>query len=74
MVYNVLMEKKTSKAYSNMGLEIEPTPPKDNVAYIDEYPELAKRVWLRRLAQERLVGSKAICEVFVLPEPPDGAA
>jgi len=49
-------------------------PDTTNVSYIDEYPELAKRVWLRRLAQQRLVGSKAVCEVFVLPEPPDGAA
>lgn len=49
-------------------------PDTTNVSYIDEYPELAKRVWLRRLAQQRLLGAKATCEVFVLPEPPDGAA
>jgi len=56
----------------NMLMENEPNT--ENVVYIDEYPELAKRVWLRRLAQQRLVGTKAVCEVFVLPNPPDGAA
>jgi hypothetical protein len=53
---------------------MEIVPNTDNVLYIDEYPELQKRVWLRRLAQERLLGTKALCEVFVLPDPPDGAA
>jgi hypothetical protein len=53
---------------------MENEPDTENVVYIDEYPELAKRVWLRRLAQQRLVGTKAVCEVFVLPTPPDGAA
>jgi hypothetical protein len=55
-------------------LLMENEPDTTNVAYIDEYPELAKRVWLRRLAQQRLVGTKAVCEVFVLPNPPDNIA
>ena len=49
-------------------------PDTTNVVYIDEYPELAKRVWLRRLAQQRLLGKEATCQLIVLPEPPDGAA
>lgn len=46
-----------------------------NVVYIDEYPELAKKVWLRRLAESRLA-SKAVesTTILYLPEPPDGAA
>lgn len=55
---------------------MEAEPDTENVVYIDEYPELKKRVWLRRLAQQRQLGTNAVqqCEVFVLPEPPDGAA
>lgn len=34
---------------------MELVPNIDNVVYIDEYPELQKRVWLRRLAAERTV-------------------
>ena len=49
-------------------------PDTQNVLYIDEYPELAKRVWLRRLAQERAVGIKALENVIIFPTPPDGAA
>lgn len=46
-----------------------------NVVYIDEYPELKKRVWLRRLQQERTVGIKALENLIIFPEPPpDGAA
>lgn len=56
---------------------MELVPNTDNVVYIDEYPELAKRVWLRRLAQQRLsqvaVGNTTILP-FERPEPPDGAA
>lgn len=53
---------------------MELVPETENVLYIDEYPELKKRVWLRRLAQARLLGSEATCNLIVLPEPPDGAA
>lgn len=54
---------------------MELVPDTENVHYIDEYPELAKRVWLRRLAAERLA-PKALEAVTIiyLPEPPDGAA
>ena len=53
---------------------MELVPDTTNVVYIDEYPELKKRVWLRRLAQERTVGIKALENVIIFPEPPDGAA
>lgn len=53
---------------------MENEPDTTNVHYIDEYPELAKRVWLRRLAQQRALGKEAVCQLIVLPEPPDGAA
>lgn len=33
---------------------MEAVPDTENVVYIDEYPELQKRVWLRRLAEQRL--------------------
>ena len=54
-------------------MEIEPDT--DNVVYMDEYPELAKKVWLRRLAVSRFA-AKAIesTQIIYLPEPPDGAA
>lgn len=46
-----------------------------NVVYIDEYPELKKRVWLRRLAAER-AGQLATTDLIIFPEQrdPDGAA
>lgn len=55
---------------------MEAEPDTQNVVYIDEYPELAKRVWLRRLEQQRRLGNTAtvFCEIYVMPEPPDGAA
>jgi len=53
---------------------MESEPDTTNVSYIDEYPELKKRVWMRRLAQERTVGIKALENVIIFPEPPDGAA
>lgn len=57
-------------------MELEPNT--ENVVYIDEYPELAKKVWLRRLNAQRQLGKAAtgnhLCEILVLPEPPDGAA
>lgn len=54
---------------------METEPDTTNVHYIDEYPELAKKVWLRRLAESRLA-AKAIetTQIIYLPEPPDGAA
>lgn len=53
---------------------METEPDTSNVVYIDEYPELAKRVWLRRLHQERTVGIKALENLIIFPTPPDGAA
>ena len=53
---------------------MEAEPDTTNVVYIDEYPELKKRVWLRRLNQERQLGREAVGKILVLPEPPDGAA
>ena len=54
---------------------MENEPDTENVLYMDEYPELAKRVWLRRLAASRL-GKQAVetTQIIYLPEPPDGAA
>lgn len=53
----------------------------ENVAFIDEYPELAKRVWLRRLARDRSLGRIASreskpTEIFYLPtsDTPDDIA
>ena len=55
---------------------MEQEPDTENVVYIDEYPELAKKVWLRRLAAQRQLGNVATlyCEVFVLPKQPDEPA
>lgn len=57
---------------------METTPNDDNVVYFDEYPELAKRVWLRRLDEQRKkkVGETALTQIIPLPErpDPDGAA
>lgn len=45
----------------------------ENVLYIDEYPEIAKRVWLRRLARDRSLGRiasrEAEADLLVLPTP-----
>lgn len=56
-------------------MELVPEPDYTNVVFIDEYPELKKRVWLRRLAQER-AGALATTDLIIFPEqqPPDGAA
>lgn len=49
----------------------------ENIVYMDEYPELKQRVWLRRLAKERLskvaVAMTTVVQ-FERPKPPDGAA
>lgn len=38
-------------------MESAPEPDYENVVFIDEYPELAKKVWLRRLNEQRLGGA-----------------
>lgn len=45
---------------------MELVPDITNVVYIDEYPELKKRVWLRRLAQER-AGQLATTDLIIFP-------
>jgi hypothetical protein len=60
------METQTN---TEMELVIDNT----NVVYIDEYPELKKRVWLRRLALER-AGKLATTDLIIFPEQPDPAA
>ena len=53
---------------------MEQEPNTENVVYIDEYPELQKKVWLRRLAQER-AGKLAVTDLIIFPDrTPDGAA
>ena len=52
-------------------------PDTENVVYIDEYPELAKKVWLRRLNAERRLGTNAVKPLLlVLPTEytPDDAS
>jgi hypothetical protein len=62
---------------------MENEPDTENVVYLDEYPELKKRVWLRNLhEQRRKMGQLVLFEsdmgntVLTLfeQEPPDGAA
>lgn len=55
---------------------MENEPDYTNVVFIDEYPELRKRVWLRRLAEQRQVGTVALTEIITFPTPddPDPAA
>lgn len=53
-------------------MELVPAPDTENVVYIDEYPELQKRVWLRRLAQDR-AGRLASTDLIIFPEP-EGAS
>lgn len=52
-----------------------PEPDTTNVVYIDEFPELKKRVFMRRLAQER-AGKLVSLNLMVFPDilPPQGAA
>jgi hypothetical protein len=53
-----------------------------NVVFIDEYPELAKRSWLKRLDRDRRIGQLALFpkdpgQLLLFPElegTPDGAA
>jgi len=60
---------------------MELVPNTENVVFIDEYPELQKRVWLRRLDAQRRVGQLALFDadpgqLLLFPEQdtPDGAA
>lgn len=56
---------------------MEKEPDLTNVVYIDEYPELQKRIWLRRLQQERELGNKAVTglvRIYKFPDQPDPAA
>lgn len=62
---------------------MERDPLDENVSYMDEYPELQKKVWLRRLAAQRQLGETAITpmtRVYQFPTvteirpDPDGAA
>ena len=62
-------------------MELLPEPPEDNIAYMDEYPEAKKRVWLRRLNADRQAGRTALTHLTeIIPFPrdpndtPDGAA
>lgn len=60
---------------------MEGEPDTTNVVYIDEYPELQKKVWLRRLNDSRALGQLALFPkdpgqlvLFRSPEDPDPAA
>lgn len=53
---------------------MEVKPNTTNVVYIDEYPELAKRVWMRRLAAERLGGVIQLPQVIPFQKGPEDAA
>lgn len=54
---------------------MEIVPDTTNVHYIDEYPELAKKVWMRRLEQSRLPAKVVeAAKIIYLPETPDDAA
>lgn len=60
----------------------EQEPDTENVVYLDEYPELRKQVWLRRLHAQRHLGVISIggepADVISFPknpdDTPDGAA
>lgn len=45
---------------------MENEPNTENVHYMDEYPELKKRVWLRRLDAQRRMG-----QLLLFREDPD---
>ena len=46
---------------------MEEEPNTENVVYLDEYPELTKKVWLRRLAQQRQIGQNVVHICNVIP-------
>lgn len=45
--------------------DIEPNT--ENIVYMDEYPELKKRAWLRRIERERKVGVTALTKIVEFP-------
>lgn len=47
-------------------MESEQKPNTDNVCFMDEYPELAKKCWLRRLDTQRQMG-----QLVLLREDPN---
>lgn len=56
---------------------MEKEPDTENVVYIDEYPELAERLRLQRLARPAVKAAlhdMTILLQFDRTEPPDGAA
>ena len=44
-------------------------PNTENVSYIDEYPELAEKVRIRRLCQD--MGERTVGRIVVMPLPID---
>jgi hypothetical protein len=55
---------------------METEPNTENVVYLDEYPELKKKVWLRRLNAQRHLGETATDSsiIFLPTEQPDDIA
>jgi hypothetical protein len=52
---------------------MENEPDTTNVVYIDEYPELAKKVWLRRLAASRQMGQViSLQNLIIFPDRGEG--
>lgn len=55
-------------------------PNTDNVHFMDEYPDISKKLWLRRLNAQRhlgvisIAGDPADVIEFPNPEPPDEPA
>ena len=54
------------------------TPDQTNILFMDEYPHLEKKVWLRRLNEARNVGQLALFpqnydnnQLVLFPERPD---
>lgn len=48
---------------------MENEPNTENVVYMDEYPELKKRVWLRRLEASRKMGQViSLDNLVIFPE------
>jgi len=47
----------------------EQEPDTENVLYLDEYPELKKRVWLRNLEEQRRVGKDLVHMTHIIPMP-----
>lgn len=52
---------------------MEHEPSDENVVYLDEYPELAKRVWMRRLDEQRKkrLAETVLTEILTFPERPE---